>query len=806
MFNLYFLKWNSYYNRTYKPLLSVNEAEIVGVIENCSNWNPNDGVDAEQVTAYNTFVKIPDYMAVVEDGKITSRWYVIECVRTRNGQFKVSLHRDLIADYYESIKDSPMFVEKGFLSASSPFIFNKENMTFNQIKKNEYLLDEGINCAWIVGYLARPKPDKDGKLPDPITGSVSFGTPSYDYEIISGGSITSWEFYKYSNLPDTAVPLYQGHAEDSYGICTHEENGVSSQQWLYLVDSEGDMRINYNFPNSSKIRTLKGGAERRLKKSFNSTYKAQLTSQISSELGLKTLSYVNSLREFDGKIIKSNEGTTKYWRVTVGSVLTSVAHIVTAGAMYNTFNEWVSPEIETGYADDDSYRLFTHVNQFIVNLEDITPIVGQATFTIGNVRTHLVDAPYDMFAIPCPVNKSTSVTVTKGSEVYTYTQDFSMSLAMSIIYEGQTNVYDIQLLPYNPVNGLTRQSSGNLYCGAGMTELDFNYVKQGDTNVAVIFNCRQSKFSKVISTTNRLPDSVVFDESNPIEKKVKNECSFLRVSSPNGSNSFDFSPMMNKGVTSFTIDCTYKPYTPYMRVAPTFSGLYGKNYGDTRGLIVQGDFSLPVLTSEWKQYEINNKNYSNVFERENAHLQVQHEKQMLQQKIGVAAGALGAGVQAAGSISSGLGAGAGAIGGLALGGLSAAAGIVDINISKELYNENMSYRRDMFGMNLENIQARPQGLARTSAFTNNNKVFPFVELYDCTDEEKEALRNKIKYNGMTVGVIGTLYNYIYNAQVSDETTHYVKGQLIMTDIDDDYHSYQALNNELDMGIRFPVGG
>ena len=145
---------------------------------------------------------------------------------------------------------------------------------------------------------------------------------------------------------------------------------------------------------------------------------------------------------------------------------------------------------------------------------------------------------------------------------------------------------------------------------------------------------------------------------------------------------------------------------------------------------------------------------------------------------------------------------AGALAGAA----SLGAGIVDRNISKELYNENMSYRRDMFGMNLENIQARPQGLARTSAFTNNNKVFPFVELYDATDEEKEALRNKIKYNGMTVGVIGTLYNYIYNAQVSDETTHYVKGQLIMTDIDDDYHSYQALNNELDMGIRFPVGG
>ena len=796
MFNLYFLKWNSYYNRTYKPLLSVDEAEIVGVIENCSNWNPNDGVDAEQVTAYNTFVKIPDYMAVVEDGKITSRWYVIECARTRNGQFKVSLHRDLIADYYESIKDSPMFVEKGFLSASSPLIFNKENMTFNQIKKGEYLLDEGINCAWIVGYIARPRDNQDQN----ISGSVAFGNPKYDYEIVSNGSITSWEYYKYSNLASNRVPLYQGHAEDRFGICT---SIPAAQSRITYFDLNGDTKVDYNYYNTSTIQSVKTNI---LKSSFNETYKSKLVSQISSELGLKTLPYVNSLRDFDGKIIKSNEGTTKYWRVSVRSEVTEIPHRVTAGAMYNTYVDWVTPAIDTGTPNEESFRLFTYVNNFTVNLEDITPLVGQASFTISKIRTHLVDAPYDMFAIPCPVNRSTSVTVTKGSEVYTYTQDFSMSLAMSIIYDGQTNVYDIQLLPYNPVTGLIRKPDGNLSCGSSMSELDFTYVKSGDANVAVIFNCRQSKFSKTISAITKLPASVVFPESDPIELKVNNECSFLRICSPSGSNSFDFSPMMNKGVDSFIIDCTYKPYTPYIRVCPTFSGLYGKDYGDTRGLIVQGDFSLPVLTSEWQQYEINNKNYSNVFERETQSLGIQHKYQMIQQGWSMAAGVVGAGLQAGGSASAGFGAAGGAAVGAVAGGLSLAAGIADINISKKLYDENMKYRRDMFGMSLENIQARPQGLARTSAFTNNNKVFPFVELYDCTDEEKEALRNKIKYNGMTVGVIGTLYNYIYNAQVSDETTHYVKGQLIMTDIDDDYHSYQALNNELEMGIRFPAGG
>ena len=796
MFNLYFLKWNSYYNRTYKPLLSVNEAEIVGVIENCSNWNPNDGVDAEQITAYNTFVKIPDYMAVVEDGKITSRWYVIECVRTRNGQFKVSLHRDLIADYYNNIKDSPMYVEKGFLPISSPFIFNKENMTFNQIKKNEYLLDEGINCAWIVGYLARPKDNQDQN----ISGSVAFGNPKYDYEIVSNGSITSWEFYKYSNLTSNRVPLYQGHTETKFGICT---SIPAAQTRMTVFDLEGDTNVDYNYYNTSTIQSIRTN---KLKTSFRETYRDQLISQVSAELGLQGLAYVDSLRAFDGKIIKSNEGTSKYWRVSVSSEAIELKHNVTAGAMYNTYVNWVTPEIDTGTPNEDSFKLFTNTNSFTVNLEDITPIVGEASFTITKTRTHLIDAPYDMFAIPCPVNRSTSVTVTKGSEVYTYTQDFSMSLAMSIIFDGQTNVYDIQLLPYNPVVGLNKKADGNLLCNASMTELDFTYVKAENKNVAVIFHCRQSKFSKIISAINKLPDSVTFSETNPIELKVKNECSLLRICSPNGSNSFDFSPMMNRGVAAFQIDCTYKPFTPYIRVCPSFSGLYGKSFSDTRGLIVQGDFSLPVLTNEWQQYEINNKNYSNVFQRGNETLEVQHKYQRIDQAVGMAVSAFGAGVQAGGIAGAGFGTAGGAAIGALTGATSLGAGAADLYISQKLYEENMAYRQDMFNYNLGNIQARPSGLARTSAFTNNNKIFPFVELYDSTEEEKEALRNKIKYNGMTVGVIGTLHDYIYNAKVADEATHYVKGQLIVTDIDDDYHSYQAINNELNMGIRFPVGG
>ena len=60
----------------------------------------------------------------------------------------------------------------------------------------------------------------------------------------------------------------------------------------------------------------------------------------------------------------------------------------------------------------------------------------------------------------------------------------------------------------------------------------------------------------------------------------------------------------------------------------------------------------------------------------------------------------------------------------------------------------MANQRDQFGYQLKNIQALPQGLMKTSSLNNNNKLYPFLEHYTSTAEEKHALENKITYNGM----------------------------------------------------------
>lgn len=94
-----------------------------------------------------------------------------------------------------------------------------------------------------------------------------------------------------------------------------------------------------------------------------------------------------------------------------------------------------------------------------------------------------------------------------------------------------------------------------------------------------------------------------------------------------------------------------------------------------------------------------------------------------------------------------------------------------------------------------NIQALPSSLAKTSALTFNNKIFPILEYYTCTDEEKQALRDKIKYNGMTVGRIGIIVDFI-----REEKT-YIKGKLIrLESIDEDFHILNAIADEMNKGV------
>ena len=79
----------------------------------------------------------------------------------------------------------------------------------------------------------------------------------------------------------------------------------------------------------------------------------------------------------------------------------------------------------------------------------------------------------------------------------------------------------------------------------------------------------------------------------------------------------------------------------------------------------------------------------------------------------------------------------------------------------------------------------------------NNKLYPFLEYYSCTDEEKTALRNKLIYNGMTVMTIGKPEEYIISGNPK-----FLQGQLIRYNDGEssDYHLITEIANEIHKGV------
>lgn len=102
-------------------------------------------------------------------------------------------------------------------------------------------------------------------------------------------------------------------------------------------------------------------------------------------------------------------------------------------------------------------------------------------------------------------------------------------------------------------------------------------------------------------------------------------------------------------------------------------------------------------------------------------------------------------------------------------------------------------------MQLGNIKAIPNSLTRIGTFDIDNKIFPFVEEYDCTLQERTALSNKIITMGFNVGIIGQPYMYSGNGGFQ-----FVQGKLIEVLTSVDSHLYDEIYTEFAKGVRIYI--
>ena len=204
------------------------------------------------------------------------------------------------------------------------------------------------------------------------------------------------------------------------------------------------------------------------------------------------------------------------------------------------------------------------------------------------------------------------------------------------------------------------------------------------------------------------------------------------------------------------------------------------------------------LSNAWSNYELNNKNYQNIFDRQIQNLDVNNglalEQAKWQAGIGTIQGGMG-GAMTGALVGGGWGALAGGVVGT---GVSLAGGLKDIDLLKKSQAEARDYAIDQFGYQLGNIKAIPTSLSKNSSLNPNLKIFPFIEKYGCTDEEQAAIVQKIRFNGMSIGAVSSLNNY--NNDLGFDRC-YLQGQLIDLDsITSDAHVANEIYNEVRRGF------
>ena len=458
-------------------------------------------------------------------------------------------------------------------------------------------------------------------------------------------------------------------------------------------------------------------------------------------------------------------------------------------------------------ATNGKVQLVWEIYNATIELEETSGDEGYIikTYMPAN-RIQACDTPMDLFAIPYSDNFIISTAVDAETGDVDPTGDIKMSkqialqAAISLAQAGD-NVYDIQILPYFPNPELI--DAGEIIDeqfivpSSTLTEdKHYNYIyNDQNAKIGIMFWSRTSTFTVDIDA------QVTLANTNALTLKVSDTCDLFRLTSPNYAGSFEFSLAKSGGrITQFNADCTYKPYTPYIHVTPYLSGLYGENFNtidDARGLICGGDFSITKIVNQWQQYELQNKNYQAIFDRQIQNIDVNNKIAMEQQDWKNQQGV----INMVGGIAT--------VSGIAGFGKTAIANplITDLGAIKETgwlrrsQEETKDYTKDMYGYNLGNIQALPNSLSKTTALTNNNKIFPFVEYFTCTEAERNAFKDKIKYNGMSIMKISTLNAY---STSTDYDKVYVKGQLIRLDnINDDFHVADAIYQETLKGFYIP---
>lgn len=797
MYNLYFLNANNYYTR---KINTVSTSSSKLMLENI-NFNYSDGINATQIV--NTKIKFnymiaEDINAGLEDRKL-SRWFIIENKKTREGQYQLTLRRDLLSDYTNEILNATSFVDKGYFASTDPAFFNKEDISVNKIQKNITYLKDGIACPWIVAYVANHKTDSSWE-----DTAITFETG--ESVIPYGSAFTSTlSFYSYLGLQNDVihhletVSTYMGYQYT--GEDTTYANGIIKTDYEYFNDSEMSTTVKkantvydttYYYVNTRTLQEFEKliPAEKDVTPAVmgDYIYKNWLSGKPN----------FSRLQEYQGKIV-SISGS--YYKVSYKDNYTPHTEVQEKVSSADLWSAWATHNSNVSNLFTNTSTLknitieWTYYNS-TVTLTEVQSSV-ESSYSISKLRKHT--GSYSILATPLPVDMEimykTSSTATSAYYYENLNAILNLYRSMSSTW-GTSAVYDVQIIPYAPLYLKEDGTEGEFYLTNLTKDKDYSLVSlTPSTDPLNVF--------PIIYLSN---ESYEFNINYKLSAEMTKK-NFIgqnyRLVAPNYSSVYDIPLFENGGsIDNWHVDITLLPYQSWLRIRPEFKYYNGINFDDSRGLVISGSMQLTQLTDAWAEYQYSNMNYEAI---QNTSIQYQKDVNNITNQKNIISGsinAISAGISGAtgGALIGGpIG---GIIGGVIGAGASTGGLIADQYYDRKLQNMALDYSQDMYNLNLGNIKGQTATISKLTALNNNFKWWPYIEFSECTDIEYEAIENKFKYNGMTVNRIGQLKDF-----ENPNGEYYLKGKLIRFEDDIDGMDYNMMNmiaDEVNKG--FFIGG
>lgn len=824
---LHLLKnFNNYYNRqlkireTLEDYIDDDEIYItsIGTDERPMNFDIKDGLLTEAIFNYTAANPTPDY-AIVEFEDTFTRWFVIECKQTRGLQHKAILKRDVLAEFYSVIKESPCIIQKGYVGNSSVLAFNKEQQQYNKVKDKELLIKDNTNMGYVVGFIDRDAEHSGpvdatykgslqinfdyASLPTSIKDYMAIGsaTPNETLERIKGDSTNNicpslefglktirsklWYYGKVFSKPRSNFPSTPSTGEEVTNYTTLDRDSYN----VYPVTYTNCYAVSENYVNITEAADFMGTYASMWRNKLINITKDMWYSYLGLDLTTLTI-----LQQLNGKICEIGGVYYKCKLVSGLSVQNKSMGVNAspyAAALTNALKVTLPSETELNgivlkqrsvYYDEDHTPFDTESTDYTIyyNTEEIyLRLVPQnvnvwTELTAKSSRSHLIDAPYDMFVIPYGDD---SLDYTYMNVTYHPDKNMAVNLAIEMCRSlGTSESYDIQIVPYCPIRneGTIGDTIDFSLCNC---ELIYNGTNHDATDTVVGVYMWAEKSSDTFSIVESRSDLTLVG-SELTYKEITQLKQFI-LCSPDKAAQWEFNPCMNNGIKKWNVSFDYRPFSSYVKIQPEWDYLYGTAESDMRGLIFNGAYSITQLSDAWNNYVANNKNYQAIFDTQIGSQIKQYDIQNKAAWDTLTARSIGWGFVGPA--------------------MKTYYNIKEQEMQESIQNVQLEAQRKLFEYQLDNIQSQPTTISKLTSINTDFRIFPFVEIFTGSDTDIKNFRNNIKWNGMTIMCVGMIEEYLESG-----TETFIQATLLrynhFIEIENDFTAVQEINTELNKGI------